>query len=54
MEIKVLKDKYLNCWIVWGVRKNYMVDLFRSKTKRSCNEWVKKHGQRYIQGKINI
>ena len=54
MELEILKDKYLSCWVVWGVRKNYMVDLFHAKTKRACKEWVKKHGQKYIQGKIDI
>ena len=54
MEIKILKDKYLSCWVVWGIRENYMVDLFHSETKRACNEWVTNNGQKYVQGKIDI
>lgn len=54
MELEILKDKYLNCWVVWGKRKNYMVDLFHAKTKRVCSEWVAEHGQKYIQGKVDI
>lgn len=36
------KDKILNCWIVWEVHRNYKVEVFRSKLKKDCKEWIRK------------
>jgi hypothetical protein len=41
MEFKILKDKYINCWIVWEVHKNYSIDRYHAKTKKRCQEWLK-------------
>jgi hypothetical protein len=41
MKFEILKDKYLNCWIVWEVHRNYSIDRYRARTKKECKEWLK-------------
>jgi hypothetical protein len=38
--IKIEKDKYINCWIVWEVHPNYMIDRYHAKTKKECKRWL--------------
>ena len=38
--IKIEKDIYLKCWIVWEVHPNYMIDRYHAKTKRECKRWL--------------
>lgn len=40
MKYEIIKDKYLNCWIVWEVHKNYSIDRLHGKTKRECKKWL--------------
>ena len=44
MKLEILKDKYINCWVVWEVHCNYSVDLFHAKTRKECKEWI---GRKY-------
>lgn len=37
---EIEKDNILKCWIVWEVHRNYKVDVFKSKRKRDCKEWI--------------
>ena len=39
-QYKIEKDKYLDCWIVWEVHKNYSIDRFHAKTKKECKQWL--------------
>lgn len=39
-----LKDKYLGCWIVWEVHRNYRVDRDHERTKKECLQWISKNG----------
>ena len=38
---KIEKDTILNCYIVWEVHPNYMIDRFRSRLKRECKNFIK-------------
>jgi hypothetical protein len=38
--IKIEKDKYLNCWVVWEIHNNYSIDRYHAKTKRECKRWL--------------
>lgn len=38
----ILKDPYLKCWIVWEVHPNYMVDIHHDKTRKACQEFIRK------------
>lgn len=40
MNLKIIKDVYLNCWIVWEVHPNYSIDRYHGKTKRDCKRWL--------------
>lgn len=37
------KDKILNCWIVWEVHSNYMVDIYHGRLKRDCKQWLEEN-----------
>ena len=39
MKYVIEKDKILNCYIVWEVHKNYMIDRFRG-LKKECKTWL--------------
>ena len=41
--MRIEKDLILNLWVVWEYHDNYMIDKFKSKTKKQCKEWVKKN-----------
>ena len=38
---KIEKDKYLDCYIVWEIHTNYIIDIFRSKLKKDCKNFIK-------------
>ena len=42
MKYEIEKDKILGCWIVWEVHNNYKVDVYKSRLKRDCKNWIKK------------
>ena len=50
---KIEKDKFLNCYIVWEVHRNYLVDVFRSKLKRDCKMWLEKEVTKNENSKNN-
>lgn len=37
---KIEKEKLLNCWIVWEIHSNYLVDIYHGKTKRDCKKFI--------------
>lgn len=39
------KDKYLNIWIVWKKEGSLLRDVFKSRLKRECKEYVKRHSK---------
>lgn len=39
MKFKIEKDNILNCFIVWEVHTNYMIDRFHG-LKRECKKWL--------------
>lgn len=43
MKYIILKDKILNCYIVWEIYTNYKIDIYHGKTKKGCKEWLKSH-----------
>lgn len=40
MNIKIEKDLYMGCWVVWEVHNNYSIDIYHAKTKRECKRWL--------------
>lgn len=40
MNIKIEKDVYLGCWVVWEIHNNYSIDIYHAKTKKECKEWL--------------
>lgn len=47
------KDKCLNKWVVWLRIGGVYIDVFKSKYKKDCKEWVKQNEKR-ITRKICI
>lgn len=40
MNYLIEKDRVLNCFVVWEVHTNYMIERFRG-LKKECKEWIK-------------
>lgn len=36
------KDKYLNCWVVWEIHRNYKVARFHANSETKCKTFIKK------------
>lgn len=40
------KDIYLNKWVVWFIQGSLYTQVYCSKYKKDCKEWVKKNEKR--------
>lgn len=36
------KDKILNRWVIWLVKGSLLLEIFRSKTKKECVEFIER------------
>ena len=39
LRYEIVKDEYLNTYIVWEIHRNYRVDRFKGY-KYQCEEWL--------------
>lgn len=45
--MKIEKDKILNKWVVWFIDESLMIDVYHSKLKKDCINFVNKNRKRY-------
>ena len=41
---EVVKDPYLNKFVVWEVHPNYKVEVYRHRLKWKCKDWITENG----------